>query len=457
MADDAKLTRGSIAGHLVAQTTPLMLGVAAIISVGLADAYFLGQLGSAELAAIGFVFPVTTALASLGVGVIAGVSSVVSRALGEGNQAKAHGLANLGVVLGFAAGVLIAGLLLLGREPLFRLMQAEPALLPLIDAYMWPYALGFPLLLTMMGMNGVLRGQGAAGRSTAILLAYAAVNLALDPLLILGGLGVPAMGIAGAGYATLGGWAAGLAVAIVLMQTGAIPFDPRALARCAPRRGLAALARVAGPAAFSSAISPAGLAVLTALLAAEGQAAVAGFGAGGRLQTFAVVPLLGLSSAIGAIVGQNWGAGEYRRARLAMLQSGLFCLVYGLGAGMVLFAGRNWFAAQFGEDAAVAAATARYLAIAVWGYVGYGVLIVVAGAFNAIDRAGTALALSLARVLVLLVPLALLLRPSLGADAIYWAELAANLAGGLVAALLAALIFRNTRKSTQLPVAPSSA
>lgn len=226
---------------------------------------------------------------------------------------------------------------------MFALMQADAALLPLIDAYMWPYALGFPLLLTMMGINGVLRGQGAAARSTAILLAYATVNWALDPLLILGGFGIPAMGIAGAGYATMGGWAAGLAVAIVLMQTGAIPFDPPALARCDLRPGLAALARVAGPAAFSSAISPAGLAVLTALLAAQGQAAVAGFGAGGRLQTFAVVPLLGLSSAIGAIVGQNWGAGQYHRARQAMVQSGLFCLVYGLGAGMVLFIGRDWF------------------------------------------------------------------------------------------------------------------
>jgi Na+-driven multidrug efflux pump len=88
MARDAKLTRGSVAGHLLRQTAPMVLGVAAIMSVGLADAYFLGRLGRAELAAIGFVFPVTTALASLGVGVIAGVSSVVSRALGEGTSTR---------------------------------------------------------------------------------------------------------------------------------------------------------------------------------------------------------------------------------------------------------------------------------------------------------------------------------------------------------------------------------
>ena len=442
MTGEARLTQGSIARHLFAQTAPMVVGIAALMSVGLADAYFLGQLGSAELAAISFVFPVTTALASLGVGVIAGVSSVVSRALGKGDEAKAHGLANLGVLLGFALGLLIAALLYVLRGPLFALLQADAALLPLIDAYMQPYALGFPLLLAMMGMNGVLRGQGAAARSTLILLAYAAANWALDPLLILGGLGIPPQGIAGAGYAAVGGWAAALAVAFALMQTSAIPFSPRALAHTAIRPGLAALARVAGPAAFSSAINPAGLAVLTALLAAEGQAAVAGFGAGGRLQTFAVVPLLGLSSAIGAIAGQNWGAGEYGRARRAMVQSGLFCLVYGLAAAGVLYMGRNWFAAQFGDDPAVAAATARYLAIAVWGYAGYGVLIVATGAFNAVDRAGTALVLTVGRVLLVMVPVALVLRGQLGADAVYGADLAANIAGGLAAAGVALLVFR---------------
>jgi hypothetical protein len=67
-------------------------------------------------------------------------------------------------------------LLLLVRRPLFELLNADPALLGLIDAYMLPYAPGFPLLLAMMGINGVLRAQGAAGRSTAILLVYAAVT-----------------------------------------------------------------------------------------------------------------------------------------------------------------------------------------------------------------------------------------------------------------------------------------
>ena len=97
MSDSAKLIRGSVAGHLVTQTAPMVIGVAAIMSIGLVDAYFIGQLGAEQLAAIAFIFPIGVALASLGVGVMVGINSVVARALGEGNDRVAAQLANTGV------------------------------------------------------------------------------------------------------------------------------------------------------------------------------------------------------------------------------------------------------------------------------------------------------------------------------------------------------------------------
>ncbi len=433
----AKLVRGSIAGHLVRQTTPAIIGVAAIMSVGVIDAYFIGQLGANELAAISFIFPVITALQSLGVGVMVGINSVVSRALGEGDDERALARANLGLMLGLAAGITLGLLLYALRQPLFELMQADAEVLPLIDQYMQPYAFGFVLMMTMMGANGVLRGQGAAKSNTAVLIIYSMVNWVLDPLLITGAFGFEGFGVAGAAYATIGGWLVGIVVAFWLLEKHDLPFRPSAVRNCRLGRQLKALTRVAGPAAFTNSINPAGLAVLTSLLAVEGTAAVAGFGAGGRLQSFAVVPLLALSGSIGAIVGQNWGARQYDRARAALVQAGLFCLGYGLAAALLLFSLRGWFANLFSDDPRTLEATSAYLAISVWGYAGYGVLIVVNGALNAIDRASNALALSLTRVLLVMVPFAWLLRGALGTQAIYYGELAANLLGGLAAAAIA--------------------
>lgn len=456
--DSARLVSGSIGGHLVSQTLPMVIGVAAIMSIGLIDAYYIGQLGSRELAAVAFIFPITVALSSLGVGVMVGVNSVVARSLGGGDQAAAARRANFGILFAVASGVVLGLILYALLDPLFRLMQAPDDLLPLIRTYMAPFALGFPLQMTLMGTNGVLRGQGEARKTSFVSVTYAAANWVLDPILITGAFGIGGFGVAGAAYATLAGWALAIVLGIWMLGRTDLPFRPRMLSRADFGAATSAIARVAAPAAFANAINPIGLSVLTALIAAEGEAAVAGFGAAGRLQSFAVVPLLGLSGSIGAIVGQNWGAGRADRARRAVKFAGLFCIFYGLLLAAVLFAAGEWFAAFFTEDAAVIREFALYLSIAAWGYAGYGLLIVGNGALNAVDRAGAALAQSFARVFLFMLPVAWLLRDAWGSQAIYAGELVANIAGGAIAAWLVwHMLHRDPKKTEDSTVAPHTA
>ncbi len=442
MSTDAKLTHGDIRGHLITQATPMMIGVAAIMSIGLVDSYFIGQLGSEELAAIAFIFPISVALSSLGVGVSVGINSVVARALGEGDSDRAARRGNFGIVFAFVLGLIMAAGLFLLSDPLFRLMQAEEALLPLIRAYMQPFALGFPLLMAIMGINGVLRGQGEAKKTSFISISYAAANWLLDPILITGAFGFAGFGIEGAAYATIAGWLIGCIFGFYLLGRTALPFQPAKVTDCQLGPSLKAIGGVAGPAAFSNAINPIGLSVLTALVATQGQAAVAGFGAAGRLQSFSVVPLLALSGAIGAIVGQNWGADKADRSRQAMIWAAGFCVVYGLALAVVLFFGGAWFADFFTQDQAVIEEFAAYLSIAAWGYAGYGLLIVSNGALNAVGKAGWALLQSCARVFLIMLPVAWLLRPAWGSDAIYTAELASNLIGGAAALFIVWRILR---------------
>ena len=436
MSETAKLTTGSIRGHLVSQTLPMIVGVAAIMSVGLIDAYFIGQLGAKELAAVSFIFPITMALSSLGVGVMVGINSVIARALGEGDRDRAERRANFGVAFALGAGIVLGIALFASLGPLFRLMQASDELLPLIEAYMQPYALGMPVLLTQMGLQGVLRGQGEAKYLSLISITFALTNWILDPILITGALGFEGFGVAGAAYASIVGFAIAVIAALHFIGKTQLAIHPGLVRECSWADSSAAILRVAGPAAFSNAINPIGLSILTALLANQGEAAVAGFGAAGRLQSFALVPLLGLSGSIGAIVGQNWGARRPDRARSAALWAGAFCLGYGLATAVFLYGFGSWFADLFTDDPDVVAQFSRYLEIAVWGYAGFGLLIVSNGALNAVDRAGFALVQSAARVFLVMLPLAWIARGAWGSDAIYAAELVANILGGLLAAAI---------------------
>lgn len=445
----AKLVSGSIPRHLVQQTLPAIIGVAAIMSIGIVDAYFIGQLGSEPLAAISFIFPVSVASTSLGVGVMVGINSVVARALGEGDQEKAARRANFGIVFAVLCGAVMGLALWLAIDVIFTAMNAPAHLMPLIRAYMTPYAMGFPLSLTIMGFNGVLRGQGEAKRTSTVSIAYAAANWVLNPILITGGPdflgGFEGFGIAGSAYATAIGWAIGVLTAIMLLRGTSLPLNLGLLRHCSLIDPAKAIIRVGLPAAFSNAINPLGLSILTALVALEGEAAVAGFGAAGRLQSFVIVPLLALSGAIGGIVGQNWGAREYGRAREAALYAAGFCVVWGLIVAIAMMAAGESFARVFTDDPQVIAEFARYLEIAAWGYAGFGLLIVGNGIMNAVDKAGYALGQSVVRVFLVMLPVALVLQPGMGSAAIYTAELAANLFGAVSAVVLMRYVLTRRR------------
>ncbi|MEM6826691.1 MAG: MATE family efflux transporter [Pseudomonadota bacterium] len=442
----AKLTTGPITGHLIGQTLPGIVGVAAIMSIGLVDSYFIGQLGGDALAAISFIFPISIALASLGVGVMVGINSMVSRALGEGDEDKAARRANFGIVFALITGVAIALAVFAGIDPLFDVMNAPEHVLPLIKVYMVPFALGFPLQIAIMGLSGVLRAQGEARRASYVNLSFAIANWILDPILITGAFGFDGMGIVGAAYATIIGWAVGVGFGVIMVRQASIPLDFSLLAKGSLVDPAVSILRVGGPAAFSNAINPIGLSILTALIAAQGQDAVAGFGAAGRLQSFATVPLLALSGSIGAIVGQNWGAREYDRAREAAIWAGGFCVVWGLGIAVLMTWGAEACADLFTNDPAVIEEFALYLHIAAWGYAGFGILIVANGILNAVDKASYALTQSILRVFLVMLPFALLLDQAWGSSAIYAAELAANVFGALTGVALIWWVLGRARK-----------
>jgi Na+-driven multidrug efflux pump len=253
-------------------------------------------------------------------------------------------------------------------------------------------------MMTSMGANGALRGQGEAKKSSSILIVISLVNAVLDPLLIFGWGPVPGFGIAGAGYATAGANLVGVFYGLWLVSTSELRFDPRKCLTGGVAAGMAEIGKVGMPASVANAVNPAGLSVLTAIIAKHGDAAVAAFGAAGRLQAFSVVPLLALSSSIGPIVGQNWGADKVGRARDALRLSGLTCVGYGLAVAVPLSIFGESIGGWFTDDRAVIDGIAQYLLIASWAFFAYGLLIVSNGALNAIDKSKRALGVSVARV-----------------------------------------------------------
>ena len=405
MTTDQDLNRGSVGRALTRVSAPMTVGILGILSVGLADAFFLARHGEASLAAIGFIFPVITALTSLSIGLSAGTSAVLSRAIGSGAQSDAQVRMTLhAMLLGAGLSCAVAIVFYSGARELFSLMGARNEVLEAALGYVPYWCLSFPLLVMGMSLNSAFRAAGKSEVAAIVMVLQAAVNIALDPLMIFGLGPIPEQGTAGAGLATL--------IARALAFTGVCLFAAKVRALrfdCAPFRNIwlscRAIGRVGAPAALSNAINPAGMAIVTAAVATIGDSAVAGFGAAGRVQAFLIVPMLALSSGIGPVVGQAWGADKTERARNAVRLCFLTCLVYGLTVAATLLVLADPVADLMTGGDGAAGYTASYLRYVSWGFFGYGILITANAAMNARDRALWSMTLSAARIFVIYVPL----------------------------------------------------
>jgi putative MATE family efflux protein len=405
MSAEKTLNDGPVGRALWSVSAPMTIGILGVLSVGLADAFFLARDGATSLAAIGFVFPVITALTSLSIGLSAGTNTIISQAIGRGEDSEDRRRMTLhAMALALGLSCTLALLIYLLAPYLFGAMGAEGDVLEAILGYMRFWCVSFPFLVTSMALNAVFRAAGRSAVAATTMLLQALLNIALDPVLIFGLGPIPAMSMDGAGLASLiARMMSFVGLAVFAWHAGVLQLS------AAPWHGALAsvrrIVRVGAPAAMSNAINPLGMAIVTGFVATIGDTAVAGFGAATRVQGVVVVPLLALSSGIGPVVGQAWGAGNEARAREGLRITHLACAIFGIAVAALLLFFAAPVAALMTSGSEAQAYTATYLRIASWGFLGYGILITANAAMNARDRALWSMSLSGSRIFLLYVPM----------------------------------------------------
>ncbi|MBT0586609.1 MATE family efflux transporter [Alteromonas oceanisediminis] len=429
------LTDGSIWAAIANLTMPMVVGIVAVLSVSLVDTYFVGKLGTDELAALSFTFPITMAIASLASGLAAGAASVVSRAIGSKNQADAKRLSTDSLVLATVIVIAISAIGFFTIIPLFSLLGAQGDVLALLTRYMQIWYVSMPFLVIPMVANSIIRAVGDAFWPSLIMIGAAVINVIFTPLLIFGWGPFPALHIEGAAYSTLIARAATLFLAlyIVLYREHMIDVSLPALKTLV--QSWWKVLKIGVPAGAGSVVNPVGIAVVTALLATAGDTTVAAFGVATRIESFASIPMLALSAAIGPIAGQNWGAGNRSRVVEAVKKCYWVCAVW----SVILAVSFVWLAAPLAEflasEAQVAEQSTQYLMIVTVSLWGYGVVIVSSTAFNSLGKSVTGLAYYIVRTAIFYVPLSAIASIAFGSSAVFYAIATANaLSGAIVGA-----------------------
>jgi len=410
----ANLIEGPIGPALFRLTIPMVWGMLAMMSFNLVDTYFVAKLGSIPLAAMGFTFPVVITVAHVSLGIGIGVSSVLSRAIGEGDPDKVRRITTDGLVLSVVIAVVSLVLGLLTIDPLFKAMGASAETMVHIRAYMKIWYWGSVFLVIPMVGNHAIRASGDTLFPGMIMVAGSVLNMILDPLFILGWAGFPAMGIKGAAVATVVARAATLVLSLYVLHFRKKMISGRIPAWTAIASSWSRILHVGLPSAMSMVIPSACLGVLTWMVSGFGQKAVAGFGVAGKVEGMALVIFMALSTVFGPFVGQNYGAQRISRIRKAFTKAVNFCLALGGVQALLLFAFAVPIASLFDKDPQVMRVAVLYLRIVPLSYAIVSIIFLAASTFNALGRPFPAIALMVLRLLILHLPLAFLAKAFFG-------------------------------------------
>ncbi|OUS08477.1 hypothetical protein A9Q96_03270 [Rhodobacterales bacterium 52_120_T64] len=433
---------------LLRMAAPISLGMLSTFLFQIVDTYFVGQLGSAELAALAFSSSAYSLFLSVFIGLSVGVSAVVAKTVGSGQRDGARGLTMislgfvliLSVFLGFTARAMIG--------PMFTGLGADSEILPLIETYMGILYLSFPFLMLGIIGSGAARAIGVTMESEVIFGISGLINLVFDYLLIFGKGPFPELGLAGAAWATAMSFVfIFLGIMLILRRHGLIGIGPikGALA------GLHDIMRFAVPTISMQILIPATGMFMTFLLAGYGTEVVAAFGVASRIEALALIGIFAVSMSLTPFVAQNFGAGEHDRIDKAIIFAGKSSIYLGILLFVALALLGPSIASVFSDDPDVIRFVSLYFKIVAISYGFQGIINVTVAIFNGLQLPGTALKLMAIRTFVIVFPLLFV-----GSHFGLWWILVALALGNIISALYAGKLMRKSERKWNRPIADAS-
>ena len=397
-------------GKLIANMAlPLVISMLVQALYNVVDSIYVSQVSESAVTALSLAFPVQNLLIGFAVGIGVGVNSLLSKSLGERNQEAANRAAGNGIVLMAIATVLFVLFGLFGVRPYFAVQSTNPETVEggiVYTRICCVFSLG--CFASILGER-LLQATGRTVHTMITQSTGAIINIILDPVLIHGWFGLPAMGIAGAAVATvIGQWVSGIMVILFNLK-----FNPEVQLhkKYLPLEGKAVvpILTVGIPSIVMNGIGSVMNFGINQILQGFAETATGVFGVYFKLQSFFFMPLFGLNNATISIIAYNYGARKPQRitktlkisctAALCIMTAGLLVFQFFPDALLGMFNPSQAFL----EIGRVALRTIS------WSFPIAAVCIALGASFQALGDGIYSTIVSLCRQLVVLLPAAYLL------------------------------------------------
>ena len=434
---------------LMSMSVPMMLSMLIQSLYNIIDSIYVSRLGTQALTAVSLAYPLQNAIVSVAVGIGVGISSAISIHLGSDNQEKANRAAVIGLALTIIHCVLfiLAGIFI--THPFLSMFTDNPDVLESACIYTRiVLCFSFGSLL-QIAFEKIFQGIGEMKVTMYMLTAGCIINIILDPILIFGLLGFPAMGVAGAAVATVFGQVCSFLLYVAAYRRKQYAVQLRLHDLVFDRAVIKQIYGVGIPSSIMLLLPSVLISILNSILTAISEVYVAVLGVYFKLQTFIYMPANGIVQGMRPIIGYNYGAGKRERVKKTIRYSLLSaaCLML-IGTGLALLL-PGQILSLFKADTELMDAGITALRVISAGFLVSSVGLIYAGVFEALGNGRSSLVISLLRQFIITVPLSLILTRAAGMGALgVWISFPA---GELCASAAAVFLLKRYEKGVFNP------
>ena len=406
----------------------MVMGLVTVMGANLIETIYVSLLGTDELAALGFTFPLVMLLQSMTMGLGVGASSVVARKIGADQRVRATYLISHSLLITVIFVVIVSLLVSSTLSQIFDLLGAEKNIKSMALEFMEVWFYGLPFFAVAMVGTSLMRAAGDVATPGYLMAAGSFLQVLFGPALIFGFSEWDGFGLKGAAIAFIVARTTTFLFVIYFLNKNKFLVSSLDDFWLSTRE----VFHVGLPAIASNLIGPLSMTFITRLVAGYGSAAVAGFSLASRIETMLAMVVWAISMSVGPFVGQNWGARKFERVWKAVSLANIYAVSWGALSYVVLFLTSPIVINTVTDELAVADAALTYLLIVPIGMGLMGISANASNSFNALGKPVPPLVMSVVQMLVLTIPLAILGNFFLGFPGIF--------IGGVFAMLISATV-----------------
>lgn len=421
MQEENKMGVMPINKLLLSMSLPIMISMLVQALYNVVDSIFVARINENALTAVSLAFPIQSLMIALGAGTAVGVNAVLSKALGEREYEKVNKTAENAIFLVWVCYLVFLVVGIFATVPFYASQTDNAQILAYGKEYLTIVCICSFGLFNQMIFERLLQSTGRTFYTMITQGTGAIINIILDPILIFGLLGMPQMGVAGAAVATVVGQCTAGVLAIVFNLKANHDVHIQMKGFRPDKKIIKQIYAVGIPSIIMQAIGSVMVYGMNRILIAFTATATAVFGVYFKLQSFIFMPVFGLNNGMVPIVAYNYGAGHKHR----LIQTVKLSILYAVGIMVVGLIILEVFTAEllglFNASETMLAIGVPALRIISLSFVFAGFCIVAGSVFQALGNGVYSMIVSIARQLVVLLPVAYLLSKLGNVNYVWWA------------------------------------